>query len=386
MKTGIIVFAYNRSGHLQKVLHGLKKNRGISKLYVFQDGLKCEEHRSEWEKTRQVIEEIDWCEVVYRCAPCNKGLSRSIVDGMNIVFEENDAAVVLEDDCVPAPCFVEFMEQCFEKYKEDQKVYSVGGYSWPVNIKKKDESDIYFCRRISSWGWGTWKNRWEKYGQDYTFLQRMLFDRKQSTELAIWGNDLERTLVDRVKGLNDSWAVFWALKTIEDGGFCINPYASLITNIGFDGSGVHCGKSDDYKVDLNMCEHINFCLPQEVNIPMEIENAFAKMYGCYTAVKYEQIIQKDQVLVYGLGNYFFENEKSINLNYQILAFIDRYRKGYYAGKKIIKVKDITQYNYDKILMMIKNEEECRKAIDSLRKEYQVPNNKIIVMRMQDSGR
>ena len=55
MKTGIIVFAYNRGDHLQKVIAGLKENEEVSRLYIFQDGIKCVEHRSEWEKTRQVL-------------------------------------------------------------------------------------------------------------------------------------------------------------------------------------------------------------------------------------------------------------------------------------------------------------------------------------------
>ena len=377
METGIIVFAYNRSCHLKQVIDGLKENKGISKLYIFQDGLKCEQHRREWEKTRQVIDEIDWCEVVSHYEACNKGLSRSIVDGINRVFEENDTVVVLEDDCVPAPRFIEFMEQCFEKYKGDQRVYSVGGYSWPINIQRKDESDIYFCRRISSWGWGTWKDRWEKYEQDYTFLQRMKSDQKLSEELGIWGNDLERTLVDRVKGLNDSWAVFWALKTIEDGGFCINPYTSFIENIGFDGSGVHCGKTDSYKVELNTCTGGKICFPKEISIQEETENAFAKLYGCHTAVRHEQATARDRILVYGLGNSFFENEEIINRSYNIVAFIDKNRKGYYAGRKIVKVEDIAEYDYDQILITIKSETERARVACRLAGEYQVPSEKII---------
>ena len=58
MNIGITVFAYNRSWHLSKVLEGLEKNEGISKLYIFQDGLKCEQHRMEWEKTQYVIKNI----------------------------------------------------------------------------------------------------------------------------------------------------------------------------------------------------------------------------------------------------------------------------------------------------------------------------------------
>ena len=65
MNIGIIVFAYNRSQHLNEVLEGLRKNEGISKLYIFQDGLKSEQHRDEWEKTQRIIKSIIWCKVIY---------------------------------------------------------------------------------------------------------------------------------------------------------------------------------------------------------------------------------------------------------------------------------------------------------------------------------
>lgn len=81
MNIGVIVFSYNRSRHLKKVIDGLKKNRGVSKLYIFQDGLKCEEHRVEWERVHSVIQEINWCQVEYKLSPYNKGLAKSIVDG-----------------------------------------------------------------------------------------------------------------------------------------------------------------------------------------------------------------------------------------------------------------------------------------------------------------
>lgn len=117
MDIGIVVFAYNRSRHLGKVLEGLRENREVSKLYIFQDGLKCEEHQNEWEMTRQVIEDIDWCETAYQLSHKNKGLACSIVDGISAVFAENDAVIVLEDDCVPTANFVNFMVQCFENIK-----------------------------------------------------------------------------------------------------------------------------------------------------------------------------------------------------------------------------------------------------------------------------
>ena len=80
IKIGISIFAYNRSWHLQQVLDGLQKNENVDKLYIFQDGLKYETHRQEWEKVKKIIENISWCEKVCIFSDKNKGLAKSVVD------------------------------------------------------------------------------------------------------------------------------------------------------------------------------------------------------------------------------------------------------------------------------------------------------------------
>jgi hypothetical protein len=363
MNIGIIVFAYNRSYHLSRVLEGLKKNEGVSKLYIFQDGLKCKQHQAEWKKTQQVIKNIDWCEVTYTLSSYNKGLAKSIVDGVNAVFAENDAVIVMEDDCVPAADFIRYMFQCFDKYAEQEQVYSVSGYSWPIALPE-NEYDIYGCGRISSWGWGTWKDRWEQYRSDNDILKRLKQDRNKSRLLAIWGNDCEVTVLNNIKGLNDSWAVYWALHVIENSGICINPYKSLIDNIGMDGSGVHCGVTERFQVEIADGFHKEFLLPEKPEILETTEKAFVELYGGYTAL-YEENQQKENVLIYGLGNFFMTNEEEINDMYNIKAFIDINKTGWFAGKKVISIDEIVLYEYDKIIIMLQKFQECKKVAQVL---------------------
>lgn len=363
MNIGIIVFAYNRSRHLEKVLDGLRRNEGISKLYIFQDGLKCEQHRDEWKKTQQVIQKVDWCEVIYTQSPYNKGLAKSIVDGIDAVFIENDAVIVLEDDCVPAANFISYMVQCFNQYVEQKKVYSVSGYGWPIELPE-DKYDVYGCGRISSWGWGTWKDRWEQYNIDNEIITRLKEDKEKSRYLATWGNDCETMLLDRINGRNNSWAVYWALNVIENGGTCINPYRSLINNIGMDGTGVHCGTTQKFQVTLSDSVREEFSLPEIPGILAVTEEAFAGLFGSYTAVHKEDDKQEN-VLIYGLGKFFKMNEKEINDMYNIRAFIDINKTGWFAGKRIINIDEIVLYEYDKIIIMIQKFQECKNVLRTL---------------------
>ena len=82
---------------------------------------------------------------------------------------------------------------------------------------------------------------------------------------------MESHLLGNVYGECNSWAVFWALKCIEQGGFCPTPYYSLISNIGFDGTGVHCGSTH---IDINVREwddRRTIVLPDIVEFPENYE-------------------------------------------------------------------------------------------------------------------
>ena len=62
MNVATILFTYNRSAHTEKVLKALQESTILpQKLYIFQDGLKEEGHRAEWEKVSSLIQKVDFC-------------------------------------------------------------------------------------------------------------------------------------------------------------------------------------------------------------------------------------------------------------------------------------------------------------------------------------
>ena len=366
MKIATLLFTYHRSYHTEQVIASLRRNIVLpQKLMVFQDGLKQGEDAYEWEKVNKLIHSIDWCDKEVIVSEYNKGLDASILFGINYAFQEYDAVIVLEDDCVTAPNFMRFMEQCLEKYQNVDKVHSVSGYVWPLGFAGED-ADILFCGRFSSWGWGTWKNRWDSYEKDYTVLKEIKHSPELSRELALWGMDLEKMLIRNARGEDDVWDVHWALNAIHSGRICINPYQSLIQNIGCDGTGIHSGQTDRFQVVLSEEVIEKYELPDEVIVLENTKEVFTKLYGSYTAVE-KEAGNKEKVLIYGLGQFFFQNEKAINEKYHISAFIDKNQKGWFAGRKIIWLDEIEQYEYAKIIIMVWDIEECLKIVKELLK-------------------
>lgn len=303
MKVATILFTYNRSIHTRKTLEALHNNTILpEKLYIFHDGLKCEEHRKEWQNVKEVINCVDWCDTEIVEGNENKGLAKSIVGGVTRVLREYDAAVILEDDCVTHPLFMEYHIKCLNKWRDEKKVFSVNGYSWNTNAAGNG-TDVYFTGRAGSWGWSTWKDRWDLYQEDYKMLVEMKKNPEVNHQLNVWGQDLEKYLLHNIDGSSDSWAVFWALQCIKAGGFCPTPYYSLVDNVGFDGTGVHCGVGD---MDTKLWEWTDIrevLLPDAIEFPENYERAYEKYFKwinpeiklkCYNEmlVKWNRLLQR----------------------------------------------------------------------------------------------
>lgn len=364
MNIATILFTYNRSYHTNEVIKALSQNIVLpQKLYVFQDGLKCEEHRAEWEKVTALIQNVDFCPTELHISKMNLGVAQSIVSGINYVLDRHEAVIVLEDDCVPSVSFGNYMEQCLEKYEDNQRVWCIGGFNDPVKLDR-DEYDVYGCGRTSSWGWGTWRDRWKKFSFDNDILKRLKSSGEKSVDLATWGNDCEQMILETIAGRGDVWDAYWSLQMIENNGICVLPYESLIRNIGFDGSGVHCGASDRFKSEVSKDKKVEFALPDNIDILQTTKKAYVNLYGSYTAANIGTG-QKEGIIIYGMGKFFRKNEKEINEQYNIKAFIDRREKGWYAGKKIIGLDELMKYDNDKVLVMIQNIQECFRVVKEL---------------------
>lgn len=278
LNVATVLFTYKRYEHTKKTLDALSQNTILPKiLYIFQDGIKSEGDIEEWEKVNLLIKQVNWCKTKIFVSSHNKGLAESITCGIDKVLNKEDAVIVLEDDCVPHPLFMEYATSCLMKYKDNDKVFSINGYSWPVEVSPNG-TDAYFAGRAGSWGWATWKNRWQLYQVDYRILVEIKKSEKLRKQYNVWGQDLESHLLGNIEGRYNSWAVFWSLQCIKQSGLCPTPYKSLIENIGTDGTGEHCGnvKLVSNTRKWNDCSHIE--LPDNILLPVNYETAYSDRF------------------------------------------------------------------------------------------------------------
>ena len=286
----VVLFVYNRPLHTKQTLESLKHSNlaAKSKLYIYSDGAKTHNDEKAVNEVRDYLRSInEFYDIVIRQREENYGLAKSVIEGISEILEKNDRVIVLEDDIVTSPKFLEFMNNSLEFYKEISSVYSISGYSFPIEIPPKYDQDIYFLRRSSSWGWATWKERWEQALWDNSFYKKKISDNITRKNFNIGGSDLTPMLVKQVNNKIDSWAIRWAFTHYLNNGNCVFPVKSLVKNIGTDATGTNFDrKTSRYNVELDESDK-EIKLSNMVQINSDIERQVRKIVrpGIITRIK-----------------------------------------------------------------------------------------------------
>ncbi|MDP5169388.1 MAG: hypothetical protein NWR72_04030 [Bacteroidia bacterium] len=240
----IAIFAFNRPDHTRRTLEALSLNpeAAHSTLYIFADGPKAgisPEKLAEVHALRDMIREKKWCkDVIIKESPVNKGLAKSISEGVTEIVNLHGKIIVLEDDIVTAPGFLKFMNEALDFYEKEDKVMHISGYVPDMNRKKLPET--FFLTFMSCWGWATWDTAWKAYQEDSAMLyRRLLSERKLETFNLGGAIKFSNYLKGNLTGKHNSWAIKWFASIFFNRGLCLYPRQSLVQNIGFDGTGSH---------------------------------------------------------------------------------------------------------------------------------------------------
>ncbi|PQJ32175.1 hypothetical protein BST92_09670 [Nonlabens arenilitoris] len=261
----IALFIYNRPEHSRKTLEALKKNDFAkdSVLFVYADGPKDNATTQELlkiEQTRDVIKSKKWCKEIHIIeSKKNKGLANSVIDGVTEVLSKNDSVIVLEDDIVTEKGFLKFMNQSLELYKDEERVFGISGYKFDCD--KPIKQSTYFLPIMSSWGYATWSHSWSKIDFNANRLNQKVFDRNLKDQMRFGTLDFYGMLQSQVSGRLDSWAVRFYTSMLLQNGVFLFPNKSLLRNIGFDGSGVHCQRENKVEKDIN-----NYIKPKKIEV------------------------------------------------------------------------------------------------------------------------
>lgn len=270
--TPVVLIIFKREKYTREVFEAIRGAKP-SKLFVIADGGRNPE---EWElcnKTRAIIDNVDWpCEVCKNYSDTNMRTKARVKSGLDWVFSQVDRAIILEDDCVPDQTFFGFCQEMLKKYENDERISMITG-DQPVRSWKSDESYL-FSRYFAIWGWATWRRAWKFYDDD---MAGWPTHRKNRDLLkSLYHRGAAQNMTDlfnkEFTGKINSWATRWFSGCFWSGSYSIVPSVNLVSNIGVE--GVHSSPGINNNVPLASIDVNNIIHPQQISWNKTYDHAF----------------------------------------------------------------------------------------------------------------
>ena len=262
MLSPIILFVYNRPSHTRETLDALAQNilAADSDLFIFSDGAKentTEKDKQQIGSVRKVLyAEKRFKQVTVIESPTNKGLARSIIEGVSKIVGSHGKAIVLEDDLITSRHFLKFMNEALDKFENEETVACISGYFYPV---KEKVPPLFFIKGADCWGWATWKRGWDIFESNGKFLLDTILKEDLEDDFNFFGSyPYSNMLKDQIGGRNSSWAIRWYASAFIKNKLTLYPGKSYVNNIGFDGTGTHSGRTHFEKTVLSEDAHLYF--------------------------------------------------------------------------------------------------------------------------------
>ncbi len=267
LRTPIVFIIFNRPDTTEKVFAEIRNARP-EKLYVIADGPRTEEEKKLTDATRSIIDQVDWpCAVTRLYSKDNLGCRQRVISGLNKVFVQEEQAIILEDDCLPAPSFFLFCEILLERYRKDDPVMHIGGNNFQFG-EWVGEGDYYFSAYSHIWGWATWRRAWNKYRSQiedlagFTQKEMANYCQHDHFQLSYWKTILES--IERPE--YTAWSYHWLFAIWKNNGKAIIPNKNLVYNIGFSKTGTHTKNCPDYYKNVKLESLSTFQSPKDSKI------------------------------------------------------------------------------------------------------------------------
>ena len=275
----VLLFVYNRPAHVRRTIEALQHNTlaAESPPFIYSDAARDPAQEAAVAEVRRFIRTVSgFASITIIERNENWGLARSIIDGVTTQINRYDRVIVLEDDLITAPYFLQFMNDALECYKDEPRVGHIQGCDF---TQDPSLPNTFLIKWTGSWGRATWKRAWQHFNPDGKALLAELERRNLTYTFDFNGKyGYTRMLRRQIEGKNNSWAIRWNASLFLKGILSLNVGKSLVQNEGFDGSGTNCGGGGLYASTLYMER-----LPVSPITPVEEDTAARQAYVRYYA-------------------------------------------------------------------------------------------------------
>lgn len=240
VNTDIVVFAYDRSQKFSKVIEVIEEVEPPT-LYVIGDGEDSGTHQQGFQKTRDIISQLEErLNVETELAKKNLGIRERFSSGLNWVFDNTSEAIILEDDTVPSLSFFKYCDVLLDKFRGDSRVMEISGRN-QLETWEQGGFDYHFSNFGGIWGWATWREAWKEYDKSMSLWESDVV--KQRVRDVICDDEqyqYQKEVFDKtMRGEIDTWDYQWGFAKNKNNGLSVIPSKNLVENIGFDETATH---------------------------------------------------------------------------------------------------------------------------------------------------
>lgn len=265
----VAIFGFNRPAEFQKVLERVIE-ASPPKIYVVLDGPRNEKEGSAQKEMKEIVGKIpDFIKVVTNFSEVNLGCKKRLSSGIDWVFEQEDAAIFLEDDCLPGADFFSFCSQLLQTYRDDERIGIISGYNPLLEYTQTKTESYYFSQYPHIWGWASWKRVWKNYDVDFKEdqIERLKIIKEKAhnkEEVRFWKFHFNNV----ANGQINTWDAQVTYMCFKKDYLNILPSGNLIQNIGFTENATHTTQSEGYQ------DHAIIPLNYPINHPTEFKPDF----------------------------------------------------------------------------------------------------------------
>jgi len=246
MPSPVAIFVYNRVDNTRATLRALLANTLAPQtdVFVFSDGGKDEQSWKQVNAVRRLLREVaeevaqihgfQSFSVVERKE--NIYLERNITEGIAEVLSQHETVIVLEDDIVTSPYYLQYMNEAFALYRDVPQVMHVAGFT-NLKLSQSEWGDFYFTPHMSGWGWGTWRDRWNQHFRHYQTEAEAL-EGMTSADMDAMQYGGVFPCLKSLKKNPIPWDICWEIAIYKAHGLCLTPAQTMVRNIGLS-SGTH---------------------------------------------------------------------------------------------------------------------------------------------------
>ncbi len=246
----VILFTYNRPEHTRRTIEALAANELAAEtdLYIYSDAAKKEADRGKVQEIRDYAQTVTgFANVELRARDVNYGLAKNIIEGVTEIVNRYGTVIVLEDDLVTNRYFLRFMNDGLARYESEPRVTGITGFSHFGDGTKLPFESYFNTLTGTSWSWATWADRWSCFDAECADWTRLASDAalRRRFNYDNTYNFYKILKMQQTDEKTNSWAIRWYWTNFRKNAFILSPTKSLVSNEGWDGSGVHCGKSSE---------------------------------------------------------------------------------------------------------------------------------------------